>query len=73
MGGAFVLDYRESQKGGENPRGRSGRLFVVGGQLAAGGVDVGAEVLPHRVVDFILSKDGLEFLDRGISWLLERG
>ena len=48
-------------------------IFVSGGELAAGGVDVCAEVLSHGVMDFVLGENSLEFLDDRISWLLEGG
>lgn len=50
--------------------------------MAAGGVDVRAEVLAESVVDpstalrtvgFILGENGSEFLDGGIGWFLEGG
>lgn len=47
--------------------------MIIGGQLAAGGVDVRAEVLAESVVNFILGENGLELLDGGIGWLLEGG
>ena len=46
-------------------------IFVSGCQLAASSLNVRAEVLSHGVVDFILSKDGLEFLDDRIGGFLE--
>jgi len=48
-------------------------IFVSGCQLAASSLNVRAEVLSHGVVDFILSKDGLEFLDDGVGGFLEGG
>ncbi len=41
--------------------------------MAAGGVYIGAEILPHRVMDFVLGENSLEFLDDGVGWLLEGG
>ncbi len=41
--------------------------------MAAGGLDVGAEVLSHGVMDVVFSQDCLEFLNGGVSWLLVRG
>ena len=51
------------------------RLFlfsrgVSGGQLTAGGFDVGAEVSSEGMVDFVLGQNGLEFFDSGVGWFL---
>lgn len=35
--------------------------------MAAGGLDIGAEVLSHGVMDFILGEDGLESFDGGVT------
>ena len=35
--------------------------------MAAGGLDIGAEVLSESVMDFILSEDGLESFDGGVT------